>query len=440
MLQTHSHWRMLKFEQRGMAAECGGNGRTKKAMKILYLAHRIPYPPNKGDKIRSFNEVKVLARHFTVDLVCLADQPGDIVHAPELEKICGRVKILPVQGLAAKIRGLAALMAGGTISVGYFYRDTVQQVVDSWLDEDSYQAIFCFSSTMAEYIFRSKTLATLPQKPRLIMDYCDLDSDKWVQYSKEDLFLGWLYRMEGARLSRYEKRINHAFDASVFVSNEEADLFRRSHSDATNIFIAGNGVDHDFFSPEIPVEPRGRKAAVNLIFTGAMDYHANVDGVSWFCNDILPQVRQHLPETHFMVVGSNPVSKVRRLTSDEVTITGFVEDVRPYYKSADIAVIPLRLARGVQNKLLEAMSMGKAVVTTSKAADPLNLIDGVHVLIADSPEEFAAAIRFLAERPDRRRELGDQAQKYIRERFDWGCNLDGLLALCLSGRENVCAG
>lgn len=400
---------------------------------ILYLAHRIPYPPNKGDKIRSFHEIKALSENFSVDLACLADNPADISYASELRKLCNQVEVAPVSSLFGKVRGLGNLLAGGTISSGFFYRSNLQKTIDLWLQEKDYDAVFCFSSTMAEYVFRSQVFGALTNKPRLVMDYCDLDSDKWFQYANDGKFLSRLYKIEGQRLSNYEKRINGCFDVSVFVSQNEADLFLRNFPGARNVTVVGNGVDYQFFSPD-DINAEVMQGELNLLFTGAMDYHANVDGVSWFCCEIFPIIQKHLPKTQFYIVGSNPASVVRKLADKPgITVTGFVDDVRPYYKGADISVIPLRLARGVQNKVLEAMAMGKAVVTTSKAADPLGVVHDKHVLIADSPDEFAEAVKTLADSPEKCSMLGAQAREFIKAEFDWNSNLAKLSNLCVNG-------
>ena len=394
---------------------------------ILFIAHRIPYPPNKGDKIRSYNELKYLARRHNVDLLCLADEPGDLKYKTELSKICRRVEVFPLHKQKAKIKGLFSLLCGGTVSVGYFHRRVMQQKVDRWLQEKKYDAIFCFSSTMAEYVFRSKVFSTLSRshQPKLIMDFCDVDSDKWLQYAAEASFpMNYIYRFENRRLADYERRVYEAFDHALLISAAEANLFRKICREHGKISVIPNGVDYEYFDPR-KGEPGDRDKTTKLVFTGAMDYHANVDGVVWFCKDIWPQLKQEFPALTFYIVGSNPTVEVRELAKiDGITVTGFVDDIRDYYNLADICVVPLRLARGVQNKVLEAMAMGKAVVTTSKANDGIQATDGEQLRVADTAEEFTQVVRVLLKDSKSRAVLGKNAREFVVARYDWKTNLE----------------
>lgn len=398
-------------------------------MKILYLAHRIPFPPNKGDKIRSFNEVRHLSRQHEVDLLCLADEPGDLKYRLDLEQICGRVAVYPLHKLSAKVRGVAALGLGKSLSVRYFYLSKVQACFDRWVKECDYDAIVCFSSSMAEYLFRSPLLlsANAQTRPKLIMDFCDVDSDKWRQYAVEARFpMNLVYRLENIRLENYERQVWEAFDHSVLISMAEAELFRRICPKATDVKVIPNGVDHEYFAPAAGEAGRSDQA-LHLVFTGAMDYHANVDGVCWFCREIWPALKQKFTDLRFYIVGSNPTAAVTDLGRLEgVTVTGFVDDIREYYRLADVCVIPLRLARGVQNKVLESMAMGKAVVTTAKANAGIQAADGEHLKVADTAEEFAEAVASLLEGKQQRSVLGQDAREFVVAKYDWADNLEKL--------------
>ncbi len=423
-------------------------------MKILYIAHRIPYPPNKGDKIRSFNEIKHLSSSHNVDLVCLADNIDDLKFKSDLEKYCRRVFVQHFKISQAKLRGSINLIRGKAISVGYFYMKKIQRVIDQWLSDTVYDAIICFSSPMAEYLFRSLFLSHCFSKfaqpatrnsqpetrnpklatrtPQLIMDFCDVDSEKWLQYSQRSKFpLNLIYRIENKRLLEYEKKINKSFDNSVFVSQQEADLFYRLFPEAENVSVIENGVDHEYFSQP---ETRNPKLATRnsqpetLMFTGAMDYWANVDGVLWFCEKIFPIVKDRYPKVQFYIVGSNPNTEIQKLghNNKSINITGFVEDIRPYYNNADICVIPLRIARGIQNKVLEAMSMGKAVVTTSTAVQSIKATSGVHLLVEDNSDKFAQAVLMLLENHTLRINLGTNARQFVKSNYNWQTNMKKL--------------
>lgn len=265
------------------------------------------------------------------------------------------------------------------------------------------------------------------------MDFVDVDSDKWRQYADESSVpVKLIYWLESKLLVKYEKKINNGFDYSVFVSQPEAELFLRLNPAAKRVKAIPNGVDHVYFSPRSegassaavlnpPVS--GSKTPV-LLFTGAMDYHANVDGVMWFCNEIFPLIRRENPSAEFYVVGSNPTPEVKRLAEKPgVKVTGFVEDIRPYYRVADVCVIPLRLARGIQNKVLEAMSMAKLVVTTSKALEGIGAMPEEHVLVADDAREMAASVSQLLRSEDKRKLLGQKAREFVVSRFDWSVNM-----------------
>lgn len=404
-------------------------------MKILFLAHRIPYPPNKGDKIRSFNEIRHLSKRHEIHLVCLADDPEDIRYAENLRKWCRRVFVQPVNARWAKLKGLWWLSKGGAISVGYFYHRNVQETVDQWMKETNYDGVFGFSSSVAEYLFRGKEKDHKGDAPWAVMDFCDVDSDKWRQYAQKSPFpMNLLYRMEHRRMTAYERRVNRYFDRSVFVSRPEARLFKEIHPRATGVSVVTNGVDHHFFCPEAAAKPVNTDGPM-LMFAGAMDYHANVDGVRWFASDILPDIRKSFPEAHFYIVGNNPHAAVRELAADAaMTVTGYVEDIRSYHLAAEVFVVPLRIARGVQNKVLEAMAMGKAVVTTSMA------IQGIHprpeecLMVADAAQEFAASVTQLLGDADLRNELGRKARDFIERHYQWDACMKDLESVLMGDR------
>lgn len=414
-------------------------------MKILYLCHRIPYPPNKGDKIRSYNEVRYLALRHEVDLLCLADEPDDMKYSADLEGICARVAIYPLNKTRAKLRGGLSLALGQSISVGYFYQRNVQACFDLWLQERGYDAVLCFSSTMAEYVFRSRLFDSGDgeSRPKLIMDFCDVDSDKWIQYAEEARFpMDRIYRLENSRLAAYEQRVYHKFDHSVLISEAEAALFRRICPSAAELAVIPNGVDFEFFDARLSdasvlhsdakMVQGEAGGAPTIVFTGAMDYHANVDGVCWFCREIYPTLKAEFPEVRFTIVGSNPTPAVRELAAiDGITVTGFVDDVRPYYQAADICVIPLRLARGVQNKVLESMAMGKTVVTTSKANAGIQAIDGEHLQVANTAEQFIRSMTGLLNEEASRLRLGQSAREFVVANYNWAVNMAKLERLLI---------
>ena len=394
---------------------------------ILYLCHRIPYPPNKGDKIRSFNEIKFLSRTGIVDLITMADDPKDMKYTGELKQFCRKVMVFPLNKTVATLKGAASLMTGQSISQGYFYKKEFQKAVDSLTAAHNYDTLICFSSPMAEYVFKSaKKMEGLADT--LIMDFCDIDSDKWNQYAEKKTFpLNLLYRTEARRLLAFEKKINRKFHRSVFISEKEADLFKAQHSDAKNIDIIPNGVDHTYFNPENAVTSTENSLPV-VAFFGAMDYYANVDGALWFVDKILPLIKKKIPEILFYIVGSNPDHRLKALTADlSIKVTGFVEDIRGYYANTKVCVIPLRIARGVQNKVLEAMSMAKAIVTTSPAVQGIEVYDGALLKIEDDSDSFAAQVICLLQDELLRKKMGQAARHHMIENFNWDHNMERFL-------------
>ncbi len=391
-------------------------------MRILYLAHRIPYPPNKGEKIRAYHQVKYLAGLHVLDLICLIDDQRDLPHVATLEQLCNRTYAHLIKPLPSKVKGLLTQLAGGSVSVGYYHRAAVQKVVDRWLAESAYDVIICFSSTMAEYVFRTPVLERQPL-PRLIMDFCDVDSDKWRQYAETArLPLASIYGREHRRMQQYEQKVHHAFDFSILVSRQEADLFADQVGTGKKITVIQNGIDAAFFDRrQVFIRNRSQSSVGPIIvFTGAMNYHVNVDGVLWFCSEVLPLIRQAHPQVSFKIVGSNPTTAVKQLAKQEgVEVTGFVEDIRPYYAMADVCVAPLRLGRGIQNKVLEAMAMERAVVTTSRANAGIQAVCGKHLLVADEPDAFAVAVSGLLKNEISRAQLGRVARHFVVDHFNW---------------------
>jgi len=398
---------------------------------ILFIAHRIPYPPNKGDKIRTFNEIKYLSRFFTIDLLTMADEKSDLRFKPNLEMYCNFVHIFPLNRVYGKLKGLKSLLAGKSISEGYFYKSDLYHKLSELLSQNDYHAIFCFSSPMAAYIFKFfGHEAKFGKKIKLVMDFCDVDSEKWRQYANNSTFpLSWLYKIEAKRLAVFERKTNRYFDVSIFVSEEESHLFTQMVPDAKQVKTIANGIDHTYFSPE-SISPESESTSQIIMFAGAMDYYANVEGVEWFCKEIFPMIRDKIPGVLFYIVGNNPHPRVRALGNiKNVIVTGFVDDMRPYYQQADLCVVPLRVARGIQNKVLEAMSMEKSVVSTSDALCGIHASHGDHLFQADTPKMMAHYILMLLGDKKLSRETGRAARKFVKKNFSWERSMEKLVAV-----------
>lgn len=387
-------------------------------MNILMICHRIPYPPNKGDKIRSHHLLRFLSRRHRVWLACLVDDPQDRVHVETLAGRAEAVLFSEIRPGIEKILSLSALATGQAMSVPYFYSRSLQRDIDRLLDRDRIDAVFCCSSPTAEYLFRSRHWGRGLRSAVRIMDLVDMDSLKWRQYAGDRRGpAGWIYRREARFLEAYEKRISLNFDRLLLVSESERRLFLE-RIPAGNVMAVPNGVDADYFRPD-HASPLSKNGSV-LVFTGAMDYRPNAEGAIWFARRVFPEIRKVHPDAVFYVVGNRPTPEVRLLeTEDGVAVTGFVEDVRDYVALADVCVAPLRIARGIQNKVLEGMAMGKAVATTPEGAEGIRAEAGKELAIVSGEREFAKAVLSLLADPEARARMGANARAAIEARYAW---------------------
>jgi len=395
-------------------------------MNILFLCHRIPFPPNKGDKIRSFNEIKYLSKRHSIFLGTILEEESDKTNLEALEKYCTEIHAVRFN---RKWKLLKCLFSGKSFSVSNFYDKKLQRYIDRTFKEKKIDAVICYCSSMAKYIFESplykeKRLGDT----KLIMDFVDLDSDKWLQYSRYSRFpLSLVYRIENRRLFNYEIEINQQFDHSVFVSQREVKVFKALYPEARNVTVIPNGVDYEYFHPkEKAIDEEQEKSSwqPKLVFTGVMDYFANEDGVRWFCGKIFPRIKAEFPRVQFYIVGNKPTGVVKNLSKIEgVTVTDYVDDIKRYYWMADVCVIPLRIARGLQNKVLEAMATGNAVVASSNASDGIICHRNIDIVIADDEEAFAREVISLLKDENRRKEMAKRAVDNIRSYYSWESNL-----------------
>jgi sugar transferase (PEP-CTERM/EpsH1 system associated) len=391
---------------------------------LLFLCHRLPYPPDKGDKIRSFHVLEALRSRFAVHLGTFVDAEEDWAHVDLLRARTASLCVRPLSRRRATLRSFTGLLTGEALTLP-FYRDAglklwVHQLLRT---EPRMCGALVYSSGMAQYVSDEP----LPVK---VMDFCDLDSDKWAQYARSRGWPArWLYAREARKLARAEGDIARAFDHSLFVSELESALFRERQADlAGRVATLGNGVDTDYFDPaRSPArETTGRP---HLVFTGAMDYWANIDAVRWFVDECWPVLRQRHPQAQFSIVGSKPSAEVQQLAlRDGVCVTGRVPDVRPWLSAADVVVAPLRIARGVQNKVLEAMAMARPVAATSAALQGLGAVTAPEVASGDTAGEFAQAVEHLLMRA---RQGADASanRDFVIARFGWEATLRPLWPL-----------
>lgn len=392
---------------------------------LLFLCHRIPYPPNKGDKIRSFNILRYLCEHYRVLLGTFVDDPADLAHVQTLRELCAEVHVVRIEPRLRKLASLAGFLRGEALSLPYYRDAGLVRWVDEVRRRERPDVAFAYSSPMAQYIAGPGWADT-----RRVVDFVDVDSEKWRAYAAMKPWpASFVYAREAARLLDFERSVADDVDACVFVSGDEARLFERLRGNGRhNVHAVNNGVDRDYFAAGTQLPNPYPPGVPVLAFTGAMDYWANVDAVCWFTQSILPLVARELPDVQFWIVGTRPTPEVQQLARDpRVTVTGAVDDIRPYIAHAGVAVAPMRVARGVQNKVLEAMAAGRPVVGTAAAFEGLDIADAYQVQVADDPQGFAA--RCLSTLRGTDAGLGDLGRRYVTSHHDWRTNMRRLHAL-----------
>lgn len=399
---------------------------------VLFLCHRIPYPPNKGDKIRSFNLLRWLTSRYDVHLGAFVDCAEDWSHTERLDAICASTHFLPLtKGAAKALRIGQALVRGRAISVELYRNSDMAAWVEKLMASARPSHILVFSSAMGLYI---DNLAL--DRTQLLVDFVDVDSEKWRQYSVEKRWpVSWLFERESRLLLKHDRALAGVADKSYFVSEKEAELFRTLvPSEKHSISALCNGVDTRFFDPAVVHESPFPTSGLNLVFTGAMDYWPNVDAVGWFCKKVMPILRDGPHDVTFFIVGANPNAAVRSLAGPDVVVTGTVDDIRPYIGGADMIVAPLRVARGIQNKVLEAMAMGKVVITTSAGAEGIEAESGQHYYVLDDAEQIAGAISDIA--GNGAGDMGARARNLVIERYGWA-NCLSILAEQMTSKAGV---
>jgi sugar transferase (PEP-CTERM/EpsH1 system associated) len=392
---------------------------------LLFLCHRLPYPPNKGDKVRSYHFLEHLAGRYRVFLGTFVDDPADWQHVERLKALCADVHVELLSPRARRVGSATGFLTGEALTLPYFRSRRLRAWVQATTRREGIKRAFAFSSPMAQY------LVDVPQVRRFI-DFVDLDSAKWGDYARTRRWpISALYAREARRLLCFERDVARGAEAVIFVTEDEARLFHKAAPEsAVRIMSIRNGVDSDYFSPAHDFESPFAAGERPVVFTGAMDYWPNVDAVLWFAREVLPEIRRRDPAARFYVVGMNPDAAIRALGNDPATVvTGRVSDVRPYLKHARVVVAPLRVARGIQNKVLEAMAMAKPTVLTPATAAALSALQGAEIEVAAEPREFAAKVLESMD-PVRGEGMGMLARSRVLADYAWPASfkvLDELL-------------
>lgn len=388
-------------------------------MKILFLSQRVPYPPNRGDKITTWRLIERMSRTHEVRAVAFAHDSGDFEAAAKLTEMGMPTTPIAFHERRQKLVSLPLLATSTPLTLGVYGSRDLQRQVDElahWAD-----AAYAYSSSMGAFLE--------PHHIPRVMHFGELDSDKWRQYATRTSFpMSWVYAREARTLQHFETRIANAFTDNVFCTQLEQRIFDERIPGCPSTVLR-NGVDLESFAPAPELAESG-----HLMFTGVMNYYPNVDGCVWFCESILPLIRERHPNARFSIVGSKPSPEVERLAKIEgVTVTGFVDSTADWMQRAQVAVAPLRIARGIQNKVLEAMAMGLPTVGTTCATQG---VEGEHerdFLVADDARTFADNVIRLLDDAVAAQELGSRARRFVEDHYNWETvfqPLDEILERC----------
>jgi sugar transferase (PEP-CTERM/EpsH1 system associated) len=392
-------------------------------MKVLYLCHRFPYPPKRGGKIRPFNMIRHLTSQGHEVTVCsLSRSAAETAEAEGIAPHCHAFHIGQVTEPVQMLRMVLRLPLVTPSSMGYFYSAELAAKVRELLATQVFDLIFVHCSSVAQYV---EHVTHIPK----ILDFGDMDSQKWLEYAQRKPFpLSLGYRLEGTKMLWAEKRLARRFDLCTATTRAEWETLQGYGTGAATDWFP-NGVDAAFFDPV-----DAGYDADTISFIGRMDYYPNQECMARFCAEVWPQLKAQRPAMKLLVVGADPSAEMRRLGElPGVTVTGSVPDVRPYIRSSALMVAPLSIARGTQNKILEAMAMGVPVVTSSVAAGGVDAVAESHLLVADSATEITRAILRIAENPVERRRLAVAGRQRVLSHHAWPRSmqrLDGIIQRC----------
>lgn len=404
---------------------CGSTIRCKPVVQtLLYVSHCFPYPPDRGEKIRALNVIRHLATRYRVLLGCLVQQQGDWEHLDVLRGLCAEVGAFPLDKRVQKWRALASVRPGRPLMLDYYGSRDLRAWVDTMVARERPDILYLYSTAMAPYGLR--------HAGRRILDMTDVDSEKWAEYARGARFpMRLIWAREARTLLAYERRAAMACERTLLVSEPECRRFLElAPETAGRVVPIQNGVDLERFAPSLAFDTPYTEPGPHLVLVGNMDYWPNADAAGWFAREVLPLVQAAVPGARFHVVGADPGPDVLALGAlPGVQVTGRVPDVRPYVAHADAVVAPLRIARGIQNKVLEGMAMGRPVVATPQAFAGINAEPGRDLLVGEDAAALAALVTEVlrGERPA----LGAAGRRAVEQRHTWEASmrrLDELLA------------
>ena len=380
---------------------------------LLFISHCMPWPPDKGEKIRAWNLIKHLSATYRVHLGCVTAEPSDMAHVAHLQGVCASVGVFQIDRRIQKLRALLRARPGRPLMPDFYFSASLQRWINDTLQRVPIDVLYIYTVAMAPYV-RHVT------RPLRILDAVDIDSEKWAEYAlKTRLPMRAVWAREARTLLAYERAAAASCARTYFVSAPEAERFIAiAPETASSVAALENGIDLDRFSPMHNFAQPFDASGPCLVFTGHMDYWPNADAVQWFAREIMPPLLAACPTLRFWIVGANPTAEIRALTAQPgVHVTGRVPDVRPYVAHAAAIVCPLRIARGIQNKVLEGMAMGRTVIASAAAFEGIRAQPGRDLLVANDTAEWLSAIR--ATLAGAHGEMGRHARAAMERNYAW---------------------
>lgn len=382
--------------------------------RLLMLTHRLPYPPNRGDRIRSYHLLRELSPHYRITLATISDRTPADHSLAALGELTDHLLVRPVSRWRTRRRAAQALLRGQAATPAAFYHRGLARALIQAHRAEPFDAVLTFCTGMIGYA-RRVMAASGNHVPRHVVDLVDVDSLKWSAYGSTASWpMRWVYAAEGKRLKRIEACPATVTDAITVISDAEAQAYRKHVADHPGLTVVPNGVDTDSYTP-LP-DPANH----TLVFTGVLDYKPNVDAVRWFASEVMPLLRVKLPRAKLLVVGRHPGESLRRLHGkDGLYLVGEVEDIRTWIGRASLVVAPLQLARGVQNKVLQAMACQRAVLCSPAAAEGIDARAGLHLAVAHDAQRFVTIAHRLLTHPTGRQRMAQMARKQVCKVYGW---------------------
>ncbi|HET6243637.1 MAG: glycosyltransferase [Bacteroidetes bacterium] len=374
-------------------------------MKIFVLLSRVPYPLDKGDKLRAFNQIKELSKKHTIILCALSDKPVDAKAKEILSHYCAHVEIIHLSPSGIAFNLAKTIISQKPLQVGYFYQKHVKEKIEELIGFHKPDHIYCQLLRVAQYVREFNIPKTIDY-----MDALSIGMERRI--NKAPFLLKPVFKIESMRLKKYENEIFSCFDNKTIISEQDRSFI--SHTSNNQITVIPNGVDSDFFAPIL-----NKEKDYDLLFTGNMNYPPNIECAEYIAREILPEVQKAIPGVRLLISGVNPSSKVLGLKSEFITVTGWVKDIRESYSRSKVFIAPMRIGTGLQNKLLEAMAMNLPCITSELANNALKAIHNTNILIGKNTASYVEHIITLLENEDLRTEFGQSGCTFVNEKYNW---------------------